>query len=304
MFVRRIDTAEVHTVAGAAGRPVFWSPDSTTVFYSDAVGQLLKVRPALGVQEVVKTSTTPADFFNLSESGTLLGTGRNQCLVFRPLSGGEPKALELPPQFKNGGCVSPEFLRGGDDFIFLLLPENNPEDTAVYLSSIRDRKAAAPVLLLKNRTPAHYTPAAGGRLLYVSNDNLVFAEIGPAPTPAGWRHSTCHPGGLMPLLQWAMPSKYHSIHKNDLARAMVAQSEEAFLAIVQSNAPKEPIREGPGVQGDGALLRQGRERRALSSSNAACVGLKRCNVLVTGVRLFILVTECRQGRKNKSVRRS
>ena len=45
----------------------------------------------------------------------------------------------------------------------------------------------------------------------------------------------------MPLLQWAMPSKYHSIHKNDLARAMVAQSEEAFLAIVQSNAPKEPI---------------------------------------------------------------
>src|SRR5215467_11215557 len=104
MFVRRIDTAEVHTVAGAAGRPVFWSPDSTTVFYSDAVGQLLKVRPALGVQEVVKTSTTPAEFFNLSESGTLLGTGRNQCLVFRPLSGGEPKALELPPQFKNGGC--------------------------------------------------------------------------------------------------------------------------------------------------------------------------------------------------------
>jgi uncharacterized protein YbjT (DUF2867 family) len=29
---------------------------------------------------------------------------------------------------------------------------------------------------------------------------------------------------VMPLLHWAMPSKYHSIHKNDLARAMVAQS--------------------------------------------------------------------------------
>ena len=35
------------------------------------------------------------------------------------------------------------------------------------------------------------------------------------------------------------PSKYHSIHKNDLARAMVAQSEQAFLAIAQGNAPKE-----------------------------------------------------------------
>jgi len=33
----------------------------------------------------------------------------------------------------------------------------------------------------------------------------------------------------MPLLHWAMPSKYRSIHKNDLARAMVAQSEQAFL---------------------------------------------------------------------------
>ena len=47
-------------------------------------------------------------------------------------------------------------------------------------------------------------------------------------------------GYVMPLLHWAMPSKYHSIHKNDLARAMVAQSEQAFLAIAQGNAPKEP----------------------------------------------------------------
>ncbi len=44
-------------------------------------------------------------------------------------------------------------------------------------------------------------------------------------------------GYVMPLLHWAMPSKYHSIHKNDLARAMVAQSEQAFFAIVQASAP-------------------------------------------------------------------
>src|SRR5580693_3002632 len=46
-------------------------------------------------------------------------------------------------------------------------------------------------------------------------------------------------GYVMPLLHWVMPSKYHSIYKNDLARAMVAQSEHAFLAIAQGNAPKE-----------------------------------------------------------------
>jgi uncharacterized protein YbjT (DUF2867 family) len=46
-------------------------------------------------------------------------------------------------------------------------------------------------------------------------------------------------GYVMPLLHWAMPSRYHSIHKNDLARAMVAQSEQAFRAIAEGNAPKE-----------------------------------------------------------------
>jgi uncharacterized protein YbjT (DUF2867 family) len=46
-------------------------------------------------------------------------------------------------------------------------------------------------------------------------------------------------GYVMPLLHWVMPSKYHSIHKNDLARAMVAQSEQAFLSLAQGSAPRE-----------------------------------------------------------------
>ena len=44
----------------------------------------------------------------------------------------------------------------------------------------------------------------------------------------------------MPLFHWAMPSRYHSIHKNDLARAMVAQSEQAFLALAQGKGPAAP----------------------------------------------------------------
>jgi uncharacterized protein YbjT (DUF2867 family) len=46
-------------------------------------------------------------------------------------------------------------------------------------------------------------------------------------------------GYVMPLLHWAMPSKYHAIHKEDLARAMVAQSEQAFRAISADNATRE-----------------------------------------------------------------
>jgi uncharacterized protein YbjT (DUF2867 family) len=47
-------------------------------------------------------------------------------------------------------------------------------------------------------------------------------------------------GVVMPLFHWAMPSRYHSIHKNDLARVMVAQSEQVFLALAQGKGPAAP----------------------------------------------------------------
>jgi uncharacterized protein YbjT (DUF2867 family) len=47
-------------------------------------------------------------------------------------------------------------------------------------------------------------------------------------------------GLVMPLFHWALPSRYHSIHKNDLARAMVVQSEQAFLALAQGEGPAAP----------------------------------------------------------------
>jgi uncharacterized protein YbjT (DUF2867 family) len=47
-------------------------------------------------------------------------------------------------------------------------------------------------------------------------------------------------GLVMPLVHWAMPSRLHSIHKNDVARAMVAQSEQAFLALAQGEGAAAP----------------------------------------------------------------
>jgi uncharacterized protein YbjT (DUF2867 family) len=47
-------------------------------------------------------------------------------------------------------------------------------------------------------------------------------------------------GFVLPLFQWAMPSRYHAIHKNDLARAMVAGSEQAFLVLAQRKGPAAP----------------------------------------------------------------
>jgi len=58
--------------------------------------------------------------------------------------------------------------------------------------------------------------------------------LGNSNTPAAL-------GFVMPLVHWALPSRYHSIHKNDLARAMVAQSEQAFLALAQGKGPTAPV---------------------------------------------------------------
>jgi hypothetical protein len=71
-------------------------------------------------------------------------------------------------------------------------------------------------------------------------------------------------GFVMPLFDWAMPSRYHSIHKNDLARVMVAQSEQAFLALAQGKGPAAPAVKILEYQGDGAVLRGGRQGRAVS----------------------------------------
>jgi hypothetical protein len=57
--------------------------------------------------------------------------------------------------------------------------------------------------------------------------------LGNSNTPAAL-------GLVLPLFHWAMPSRFHSIHKNDLARAMVAQSEQAFLALSQGEGPATP----------------------------------------------------------------
>jgi len=48
-------------------------------------------------------------------------------------------------------------------------------------------------------------------------------------------------GALLPLVHWAFPSKYHSIHKNDLARAMVSQSEEAFQSMSHGSTSPSPM---------------------------------------------------------------
>ena len=65
----------------------------------------------------------------------------------------------------------PQFLPGGEDFLFLTTAMK-PEESGIYFATLRDGRIADPVLLMKNGTAARYTPAGGGRILFVRNDNL------------------------------------------------------------------------------------------------------------------------------------
>lgn len=48
-------------------------------------------------------------------------------------------------------------------------------------------------------------------------------------------------GAVMPLVHWAMPSRYHSIHKDHIAHAMVAQSELALASLPRGATPRPPV---------------------------------------------------------------
>lgn len=47
----------------------------------------------------------------------------------------------------------------------------------MYLATLRQGKAMNTVMLLKNQTAAHYTPAGDGQLLFVRNDNLYSQKL-------------------------------------------------------------------------------------------------------------------------------
>lgn len=90
------------------------------------------------------------------------------------------------------------------------------------------------------RSAMRYARILGEKEDAVSSVNFRFLGLYRPAVILGNSNTPGFLNRIMPLLHWAMPSKYHSIHKNDLARAMVTQSQQAFQAIAQSNASHQP----------------------------------------------------------------
>jgi eukaryotic-like serine/threonine-protein kinase len=163
----------VHT--GGLRNPGFWSADSRSFVFSDGVN-LKKMQVPGGAPEVIANDVGTLLGGSSSDDGTFLfaAVGKTAALYVVPAAGGTAKRIEV----KISEPAWPEFLPGSEDFLFFSLPTTpRIEESEIYLATLRDGRAADPVLLMKNATAARYTRAGGGRVLFVRNDNLYAQKL-------------------------------------------------------------------------------------------------------------------------------
>jgi hypothetical protein len=174
VHLRRLNQLTPEPVrTGRFTNPGFWSPDSRSFVFTDGTN-LKKMRVPDGAPEIVMNDVAALIGGSWSSNGTLL-VSTVSGLYSVSAAGGVAKRIDGTGEpFENGGDAWgfswPEFLPDSEDF--LVLAERGIEQSDVYLATLRDGRAADPVLLMKNATAARYTPAGGGRLLFVRNDNL------------------------------------------------------------------------------------------------------------------------------------
>ena len=175
--LRRLNQLSPEPVrTGRFTNPGFWSPDSRSFVFTDGTA-LKKMRVPDGAPEIVVSDVAALVGGSWSNTGTLLFATPSG-LSSVPAAGGVATPIEMRgAPFESRGVLAlnwPEFLPGGEEF--LVLVAQGIEQSAVYLATLRDGRAVDPVLLMTNATAARYTPAGGGRLLFVRNDNL-YAQI-------------------------------------------------------------------------------------------------------------------------------
>jgi eukaryotic-like serine/threonine-protein kinase len=174
--LRRLNQLAPESVrTGRFTNPGFWSPDSRSFVFTDGTN-LKKMRVPDGAPEIITNGVAALVGGSWSNNGTLL-IATPSGLYAVSAAGGVAKRIEVTgPTFKtdeNRGFYWPEFLPSSEDFLVLSEPAaRGIEQSEIYLATLRDGRAADLVLLMKNATAARYTPAGGGCLLFVRNDNL------------------------------------------------------------------------------------------------------------------------------------
>ena len=173
--LRHLNTLAPEPVrTGGFRNPGFWSPDSRSFAFSDGTN-LKKMRVPDGAPEIVANGVATMVGGSWSDNGTLLVAERwgrsgpvRQCR--RPAE--SPNEIEIAQDGRRHSLIGRSSCRAARIFWFVASSRQGIEESEIYLATLRDGRAADPVLLMKNATAARYTPAGGGRILFVRNDNL------------------------------------------------------------------------------------------------------------------------------------
>jgi eukaryotic-like serine/threonine-protein kinase len=155
----------------------FWSADSKWVAFPAGARELRKVRVPDGASELIAQFPRPSRGGAWSQDGTILITASDASIrglyVLPP--GGTPTNVQVPG-LKDGSYYEPEFLADSSDFMFAFRPDG-AQEAEIFLATLRNGKVISPGRLMQNPTAAHYTPAGGGRILFVRNDNLYAQRL-------------------------------------------------------------------------------------------------------------------------------
>ena len=173
--MRRLDSLSFERLSlpGGIGQGGSWSSDSRS-FMTDSDGELWQVRLPDGAPTLIAKPGGPVIGASWSASGELLFAlvKTTAGLFVKPATGGDPREIKLS-ELPKGSYYWPEFLPSANDFLVTF--DSGGDEAEIDLATLRDGKAANPVLLLRNRTAPHYTPARGGQLLFV-RDNVLYAQ--------------------------------------------------------------------------------------------------------------------------------
>jgi hypothetical protein len=158
------------------GGDSFWAPDSQSIAFPTLdIVRLMKMRVPTGAPEVVCTIHGSFRGGSWGEKGEIVFATADKGLFHVAAAGGTAARLDIPG-LKEGGYYYPEFLPGGEDFLFAYVAPGSTE-TQIYLATLNSGRALNPRLLMRNETAAAFTPALGGRLLFVRNDNLYSQKL-------------------------------------------------------------------------------------------------------------------------------
>jgi Tol biopolymer transport system component len=157
-------------MARISGGP-FWSADSKWVIFPVA-DQLRKLRVPDGAPEAIAEHIVYLRGGSSSDDGTILiaatDTGEVSLYVLPP---GGALTRVAAPGLKDGSFLYPEFLPNSSEFLFAFRPDGALE-VEIFLATLQHGNVINPARLMQNPTAVHFTPAGGGRILFVRNNDL------------------------------------------------------------------------------------------------------------------------------------